>query len=131
MLIPTTSIALAAFFAIFSVVLSVQTSLQRVKLSVGHGDGGDDTLRRRIRAHGNFTEYAPLSVILLGFMEMLGAAHQVVLGIGLAMALARLVHAVGMLYTSKPFLQGAGMLLQHAAFLFCAVRLLIFVCNAA
>ena len=39
---------------------SVQTSLRRAKLNTAFGDAGDETLRRRIRAHGNFIEYAPL-----------------------------------------------------------------------
>ena len=125
---PFVTIMLAAFFAFLSVALSIQTSLRRKKLGVGIGDGGDETLQRRVRAHGNFIEYAPMSLILLGLVEIQGAARSMVLSIGFALALARLLHAAGMLYAAGPGLRGAGMMLQHAAYLFCgtwlAIRLL-------
>ena len=52
------------------VLLSFQVSLRRAKLNVTHGDANDETLRRRVRAHGNFVEYAPLAVVVLGLMEI-------------------------------------------------------------
>jgi uncharacterized membrane protein YecN with MAPEG domain len=93
-------------------------------LNTSFGDSGDETLRRRIRAHGNFAEYAPLALILLGLVEGLGAARGAVLGLAIAFCFARLVHAVGMLYASRPTLRAVAMLVQHAAFVFAAVLLL-------
>src|SRR5262252_8504643 len=97
---PTITASLAAAFAVLMVLLSVLTSLRRASLKATHGDAGDDTLRRRIRAHGNFAEYAPLALLLLFFVEIAGAGKTAVMILALALLAARVLHAVGMLYTS-------------------------------
>ena len=54
----------AGVFALLMVPLSLQVSMRRAQLGgMAFGDGGDDVLRRRIRAHGNFIEYVPTAVI--------------------------------------------------------------------
>lgn len=109
---------LAGLFALLMVPLSLQVSMRRVKLGgVDSGDGGDDILRRRIRAHGNFVEYAPTAVIAVGLVEFGGGAKWLVAILAIAFFVSRLLHAVGMLYTSTPTLRAGGMLIQHAAFL--------------
>lgn len=71
--LPFTSIT-AASLAMIMLPLTLQVSLRRVAIgSVVFGDGGDDVLRRRIRAFGNFTEYTPLCLILLALLEAQGA----------------------------------------------------------
>jgi uncharacterized membrane protein YecN with MAPEG domain len=122
-LLPITAIT-AAVFAILMVALSAQTSLGRARVKSTFGDGGDETLRRRIRAHGNFAEYAPMALILLGLAEGLGAARGTVLGLAIAFCFARLVHAAGMLYSSRATLRAVAMFVQHAAFVYAAVLLL-------
>lgn len=121
---PTITACLAAAYAILMVLLSVQTSLRRATLRVAKGDGDDEVLRRRIRAHGNFSEYAALALIVLALVELSGAARINVCALAAAFLLARLLHAAGMLYLSRHALQAAGMLLQHAGFLFGAILLI-------
>jgi len=127
---PTTTAILAAFFTVLMVALSLLTSLRRAQLRVAYGDGNDEALRRRMRAHGNFVEYAPMAVVVVGLVEISGAPHLTVFGIALALGLARLLHAAGMLFTARPALRGVAMMLQHAAFLFAAAVLLRRVLNA-
>lgn len=88
------------------------------------GEGADESLRRRIRAQGNFTEYVPLGVISLGLVEAHAAPAWMVIGIGTTLALGRLVHAIGMLGGSAP-VRGFGMLLTYLALLVAAGRLAI------
>ena len=76
-----------------------------------------ETLRRRIRAHGNFIEYAPTALIAVGLVEFGGAAQFLVIGLAAAFFFSRALHAIGMLYTSTPALRAGAMLIQHAAFL--------------
>ena len=76
--IPITSLV-AGVMALLLVPLSVQVSLRRAKMKTVFGDAGDETLRRRIRAHGNFIEYAPLALIALGLMAYGGAASWTVI----------------------------------------------------
>ena len=117
MQLPITSL-LVGLFSILMVFLSFQVSLRRVKANNNSADGsGDETLRRRIRAHGNFIEYAPLAVISVGLAEFSGGPRTLVLGVAAAFFFSRVTHAFGMLYTSTPAARGIAMLVQHASFL--------------
>ncbi|HEY8520155.1 MAG TPA: MAPEG family protein [Gammaproteobacteria bacterium] len=108
---------IAGLLTLMMVPLSVQVSMRRVKLQTVFGDADDELLRRRIRAHGNFVEYVPTSLIALGLIEWNGAPHWLVWTVGVAVLGARVVHAYGMLYTRTTVFRGIAMLLQHAAFL--------------
>ena len=116
MTLPVTSL-LAGAFALLMVPLSLQVSLRRIKTGVGSSPGAqDETLRRRVRAHGNFIEYAPTALILVGLVEFTGGPRLLVAGLALAFILSRIGHALGMLYTSTPILRAPSMLVQHIAF---------------
>src|SRR5690606_15202022 len=71
-MLPITSVV-AATAAIALIPLSISVSFQRMKTGVGVGFGDDETLMRRIRAQGNFVEYVPLALIVLGLAEYRGA----------------------------------------------------------
>ncbi|KQM66534.1 hypothetical protein ASE65_00015 [Sphingomonas sp. Leaf16] len=88
------------------------------------GDSSDDSLRRRIRAQGNFIEYVPLGLIGLGLVEAHTAPAWLVVVIGGALAFGRLLHAIGMFRTSQS-LRGIGMVLTYLALLLAAGRLLV------
>jgi uncharacterized membrane protein YecN with MAPEG domain len=61
----------AGLLALLYLVLSYRiVVLRRNKVSLG--DGGNPILQRRIRAHGNFSEYVPMILIMLGILD---AAH--------------------------------------------------------
>jgi uncharacterized membrane protein YecN with MAPEG domain len=125
MTLPVTTF-LAGLFALLMVPLSLQVSLRRVKLGAeSSGSGRDETLRRRIRAHGNFIEYAPTALIAVGLVEFGGGPKLLGLGLAFAFGLSRVMHAIGMLYTSKPTLRAAAMLIQHVAFLVAGVWLVL------
>ncbi len=124
MTLPITSL-LAGIFALLMVPLSLQVSMRRAKLGVAVGDANDETLRRRIRAHGNFIEYAPTALIAVGLIEFASAAKPLVIGLAVAFFLSRALHAIGMLYTSTPTLRAGGMLIQHVAFLVAGVWLVL------
>ncbi len=120
--LPITSL-FAAAFAVALVLLSVPVTLRRIKVGDLVGDSGDEKLHRRIRAQGNFIEYVPLGVVTLGLIEAHGAAAWLVLAIGGALALGRLLHAVGMLRANAP-LRGFGMIFTYLALVGAAARLL-------
>jgi hypothetical protein len=122
--LPVTSL-LAGLFALFMVPLSLQVSMRRGKVKVKYGDAKDETLRRRIRAHGNFAEYVPMALIVLALLEYSGGTTALVWGLGAAFLASRVLHAAGMLYTSTSMLQVIGMVLQHVAFLVAGVRLVL------
>ncbi|WP_218132716.1 MAPEG family protein [Cupriavidus sp. YR651] len=49
--------------------LSCRAIKLRRNLRVALGDGGQEVLLRAMRAHSNFAEYVPLSLLLLHFLE--------------------------------------------------------------
>ncbi|MFT2215066.1 MAPEG family protein [Rhizobium giardinii] len=113
--LPITSI-FAAFFAVALVVLSFQISVQRLKVGDMIGESADEVLRRRIRAQGNFIEYVPLGVMLLGLVEVQVAPSVAVIAIGMILAIGRGLHAIGMLSASGP-VRGFGMIFTYLALL--------------
>lgn len=117
MSLPIVSI-LAAVLVVMLAALSMHVSMRRMHLGgVFFGDADDDTLRRRIRAQGNFIEYAPTALIVIGLMEMAGAAKLQVAVLAFAFFVSRVLHAYGMLYTKTASVGAVGMLIQHAVFI--------------
>jgi uncharacterized membrane protein YecN with MAPEG domain len=116
---------LTGVFALTVCVLSVAVSLKRRELMVAYGDGGDRVLGARIRAHGNFIEYAPLALIALAMIEVTDGPPRLVWALAAAFLVARALHIVGMLMLYRtPWTRAAAMLLQHAAFAFAGIWLL-------
>ncbi|MCG8670972.1 MAG: MAPEG family protein [Pseudomonadales bacterium] len=60
----------AAIFGLFFIYLSRQVIMARRKYQVAIGDGDHVELSRAIRAHGNFSEYVPFSLLLVYFAEL-------------------------------------------------------------
>ncbi|OKH89108.1 MAPEG family protein [Thalassospira sp. TSL5-1] len=122
--IPATTF-LTGIFALMLVILSLNVSLRRRELRVALGDADDSILRRRMRAHGNFIEYAPMMVLLCAALEITGyATSPVIWGLVAAFIIARLFHALGVLHLpggSQPI----GMVLQHITMIVGAVMLLV------
>lgn len=86
---------------LFALTLSVSEARHRTKTSIG--DGGDEVLRRRIRAHGNFVEYTPLILLLLALAEHLGMGSLFVHVLGLVLLVSRISHAYGISQPREPF----------------------------
>lgn len=83
----------AALLALLFLVLSKRVIDTRRKARVPVGDGGNPELTRAIAVHNNFSQYVPLSLLLLAFMELQGA-HVVLLHIlCIMLLLGRLIHA--------------------------------------
>ncbi len=77
--------------------LALQTINMRRANKVKLGDGGVFALQSAIRAHGNFAEYMPVTLILLFFLEYNGALVWVIHLIGIAFLAGRYIHAQGLL----------------------------------
>jgi uncharacterized membrane protein YecN with MAPEG domain len=64
------------------------------KVSIGHD--GHPNLERRVRVHGNAVETIPLALILIGFLEFYQTSSYVLHGLGAALTIGRVLHAVGL-----------------------------------
>lgn len=93
---PTITAVTAAIFGLIYLSLTMRVGLFRSQVGIPLGDGDNASLRRRVRAHGNFAEYVPMVLILLGLIEGTGAPDYIVVGIATVFLIARLMHAVGL-----------------------------------
>jgi hypothetical protein len=85
----------AALFALFFVALSLRVVVFRRVARVNLGDGGNQELARRMRVHGNFIEYVPLTLILMALAEAQGQPSWIIHLIGANLAGGRMAHAYG------------------------------------
>lgn len=67
----------------------------RKQVKAAFGDGGDRSLARAIRVHGNFAEYVPFALVIMGLAEINGAPAWGIHVLGFALLAGRLAHAWG------------------------------------
>jgi len=96
--IPITAI-ITALLALMLVGISVRVTVLRARKKIDFFDGGDAELGRAIRVQGNFIEYVPLTLVLMGLIEWMGAAPWLVYAFGVVLVAGRIAHAWG-LYAS-------------------------------
>ncbi len=93
---PRISLLIAALHVLLYLALSLRVVLHRKAGNVGIGSGGDDALMRKIRVHGNFGEYVPLALLMLALLELAAVATPLLWSFGIALLLARVLHAIGL-----------------------------------
>jgi len=91
----------AAILAAWFMVLTLRVLQERSKADVSLGDGGNTTLTRAIRGHGNFAEYVPLALALLLILELSRFSIYVLHALGIALVLARLLHGYALAFTAQ------------------------------
>ena len=79
--------------------LAILTVRTRVQTRTDIGTGDNVAMIKAVRAHGNAAEYVPLALILIGALEMSGAARPLLHGLGIGLTASRLAHAQG-IYSS-------------------------------
>lgn len=87
----------ASLCGLLLVYLAFQTIKARRINKIKLGDGGIFGLQSAMRAHGNFSEYMPIIIILLFFLELNGSPVWVIHLIGVAFLIGRWIHAQGLL----------------------------------
>ncbi len=86
----------AGLLGLLALALAYLVVKNRRRAKVGLGAGGDAALERAIRVHGNFSEYAPLVLVLLGLAELSGAPVWLLHTCGAVFVAARVAHAAGL-----------------------------------
>ena len=121
----------AALFTIFYLLLSFRIGYLRgspvMKLIFKMDkEVPQSQLERNVRAHGNFSEYVPIFLILLLLLELSGtASFNYLLVISLIFSVGRLAHAICFaLFDFNPFLRIFGMLCTYLGLGVFAVHLL-------
>ncbi|MSO73241.1 MAG: glutathione S-transferase [Rhodospirillaceae bacterium] len=92
--LPVTLVS-ACVMTLFYLALCARVSRGRMRYHVSLGDGGNQDLLARMRAHANFIEYVPLSLILMGVLETASTNPIVLAAGGGLLFLFRVLHVVG------------------------------------
>jgi uncharacterized membrane protein YecN with MAPEG domain len=106
----------ASVLALMFIKLSFDVIGFRRKNKISLGAGGVDELEKAIRAHGNFAEYVPLGLFLIGALELNGAPLELVAPLGVLLVAGRYFHAKGINEPQPAFVNRVrGMKLTFAA----------------
>lgn len=92
----------AALLGLLLLVLSGRVVAGVRAKGVSLGDDGNPDHLTLIRSQANFTEYVPMALILIGFVEAGGASATWIHGLGGALLLGRILHPLGMSADPKP-----------------------------
>lgn len=91
----------AGLLALWFVVLSARVVNVR-RRGLPFGDNGDANVTRVVRAQGNFAEYVPFALLMMGFLE--AGRHSIYLlhALGIALLVARLLHGFALSFAWQP-----------------------------
>ncbi|MDA9865246.1 MAPEG family protein [bacterium] len=92
----------AGLIGLWIITLAARIIVFRRRERVSLGDADDPVLRRRIRAMGNLTEYAPIALILLAVLELQGLPRWSLHVIGLMFVAGRLIHGWAFSFADAP-----------------------------
>ncbi|MGD1913061.1 MAG: MAPEG family protein [Rivularia sp. (in: cyanobacteria)] len=62
----------------------------------------DGILQRKVRAHGNFSEYMPLGLVFIVALELMNSASFLIWFLGSCLTIARIAHAWGLIKIYGP-----------------------------
>lgn len=92
------SISVTVFFvalmALIQFPMTVAVGLQRTRNGIYFMDGGDTEMMRRMRAHGNFIETVPITLLAMAAAEFSGAPAALLWTGGLILLVGRMLHYV-------------------------------------
>ena len=109
MVLPIT-LTFAGAAALLHIWLASRVSRVRAAHKVSIGDGGNDAVVRRMRAHANYGENMPIVLILLALIELAGGDPRILWGAAILFILSRILHAFGMDRTHPSRLRAFGMM---------------------
>ena len=109
MVLPIT-LTLAGVAVILHIWLAMRVAQLRAAHKVSVGDGGNEAVLRRMRAHANYGENMPLFLILVALIELAGGDARILWAAGILFILARILHAFGMDRANPSRLRAIGMI---------------------
>src|SRR3546814_14177313 len=89
----------AGLLGLWFFVLCMRVVVVRGQLGINLGDGGNETMNRRIRGHANFVEYVPLCLLLIAILELSHFSIYLIHSLGLALLLGRILHCYAFSFT--------------------------------
>ena len=96
MIILPVTLAATALAVLVNIWLGWRVVSARRIAKVGIGDGGNEAVLRRMRAHSNFAENAPIFLILVAAAELAGGNRVALAAMAAVFLAARVAHGIGM-----------------------------------
>ena len=90
-----------AILILFMLFLAYKTSARRQEAKINFGTGDDKVMECRSRAFGNFIEFVPMMILLMGMLELQSVETWIVHLLGISIIVARVLHALGITDTLK------------------------------
>lgn len=90
------SLTAAAVAALINIWLGWRVGQVRGSEKVSIGDGGNERVICRMRAHANYAEYTPFVLVLIVLLELTTGSSMVLWAVMAVYMLARIGHALGM-----------------------------------
>ena len=106
----TITLTTASILGLMFIWLSSRVISARVRSETLIGEGDDTDLLFLIRTQGNFTEYVPIFLIVLGLLESAGANATALMVIAAVFVVARVLHVPGMGQQANLKLRQAGII---------------------
>ena len=97
----TTSTASLLALVFVGITLNIVKFRHKYKVSIG--ENGHEDLHRIIRAHGNFAEYVPITLLLMLCAEANHANWKVLSVLAAFFVLGRLFHAYAFIFNKKHY----------------------------
>jgi len=102
---------------LLQIPLTVMVGYRRAQTGIQFFDGGDQTLLRRMRAHGNYTETVPIVLIAMGMAELAAAPAWLLWAGGASLLLGRTMHAAILVLKGWGLPRAIGMILTFVPML--------------
>ena len=114
-----------AVFGLMFIYLSICVIKQRRSAKVSIGDGDNPALRKAIAVHNNFSQYVPLALLLIAFVELNHAPATITHGLCACLLVGRVAHAYGLAQAVQIMkLRQIGVLLTFGVIIIAAFYLL-------
>ena len=94
--LPEVTLVLSGLCALLNIWLSMRVGQVRGQEKVSVGDGGNERVVRRMRAHANFAENAPIVLLLVLAIELSVGASPWLWAAAALFVMARIGHGFGM-----------------------------------
>jgi uncharacterized protein len=98
-------------FVLLQIPLTIMVGYRRARTGIQFFDGGDQTLLRRMRAHGNYTETVPIVLLAMAAAEFTGAPSWLVWAGGSSLLAGRAMHAAILVLKGWGLPRAIGMIL--------------------
>ncbi len=90
------TLAAAAAAAVLNIWLGIRIGALRTALQVSVGDGGHESLQRRMRAQLNYVENTAFVLVLIAGIELAGKGGEWLAFVAAAYMIGRVLHGFGM-----------------------------------